>query len=137
MKCDVFSWIHRYCKNVLTVFIATRNELENDDLENDDLENDDLENDDLEHDDLEHDDLENDDLENDDLENDDLENNDLENDDLENDDLENDDRDGVARRIKGLEGYRRWEIRGRYEGIMKAREVSEERKLQKYSKYYL
>ena len=58
-------------------------------------------------------DLENDDLENDDLENDDLENDDLENNDLENDDLENDDRDGVARRIKGLEGYRRREIRGR------------------------
>ena len=37
----------------------------------------------------------------------------LENGDLENDDLENDDRDGVARRIKGLEGYRRREIRGR------------------------
>ena len=36
----------------------------------------------------------------------------LENDDLENDDLENDDEDGVARRIKGLEGYRRREIRG-------------------------
>ena len=47
------------------------------------------------------------------LENDDLENDDLENDDLENDDLENDDKDGVARRIKGLEGYRRREIRGR------------------------
>ena len=59
------------------------------------------------------------DLENDDLENDDLETNDLENDDLENDDLENDDRDGVARRIKGLEGYRRREIRGRQGGIMK------------------
>ena len=43
----------------------------------------------------------------------------LENDDLENNDLENDDRDGVARRIKGLEGYRRREIRGRWEGIMK------------------
>ena len=42
-----------------------------------------------------------------------LENDDLENDDLENDDLENDDRDGVARRIKRLEGYRRREIRGR------------------------
>ena len=52
-------------------------------------------------------------LENDDLENDDLENDDLENDDLENDDLENDDKEGVARRIKGLEGYRRREIRGR------------------------
>ena len=39
-----------------------------------------------------------------DLENDDLENEDLENDDLENDDLENDDREGVARRIKRLEG---------------------------------
>ena len=73
----------------------------------------------LENDDLENNDLENDDLENDDLENDDLENDDLENDDLENDDLENDDRDGVARRIKRLEGYRRREIRGRYEGIMK------------------
>ena len=34
-------------------------------------------------------------------------------DDLENDDLENDDGDGVARRIKRLEGYRRQEIRGR------------------------
>ena len=37
----------------------------------------------------------------------------LENDDLENNDLENDDSDGVARRIKGLEGYRGREIRGR------------------------
>ena len=46
----------------------------------------------------------------------DLENDNLENDDLENDDLENDDRDGVARRIKGLEGYRRRRIRGRWEG---------------------
>ena len=94
------------------------NDLENDDvenadLENDDLENDDLENNDLENDDLENNDLENDDLKNDDLENDDLENDDLENDDLENDDLENDDRDGVAQRIKGLEGYRRQEMRGR------------------------
>ena len=52
-------------------------------------------------------------LENDDLENNDLGNDDLENDDLENNDLENDDKDGVARRIKGLEGYRRREIRGR------------------------
>ena len=60
-----------------------------------------------------HDDLENDNLENDDLENDDLENDNLENDNLENDDLENDDGDGVARRIKRLEGYRRREIRGR------------------------
>ena len=69
---------------------------------------------------LENDDLENkDDLENDDLENDDLENKDLENKDLENDDLENDDKDGVGRRIKGLEGYRRREVRGRWEGIMK------------------
>ena len=51
-------------------------------------------------------------LENDDLENDDLENNDLENNDLENDDLENDVRDGGARRIKRLEGYRRREIGG-------------------------
>ena len=42
-----------------------------------------------------------------------LENNDLENDDLENEDLENNDRDGAARRIKRLEGYRRREIRGR------------------------
>ena len=42
-----------------------------------------------------------------------LENDELENNDLENDDLENDDKDGVARRIKGLEGYRRREIRGR------------------------
>ena len=66
---------------------------------------------------LENDDLENNDLENDDLDNDDLENDDL--DDLENDDLENDDKDGVARRIKGLEEYRRREIRGRQEGIMK------------------
>ena len=41
------------------------------------------------------------------------ENDDLANDDLENNDLENDDRDGVARRIKGLEGYRRQEMRGR------------------------
>ena len=49
----------------------------------------------------------------DDLENDDLENDDLENDDLENDDLENDDRDGVARMIKRLEGYRKRKIRGR------------------------
>ena len=49
----------------------------------------------------------------DDLENDNLGNDDLENDDLENDDLENDDRDGVARRIKRLEGYRRREIRRR------------------------
>ena len=48
-----------------------------------------------------------------DLENDNLENDDLENDDIENDDIENDDRDGVARRIKGLEGDRRREIRGR------------------------
>ena len=48
-----------------------------------------------------------------------LENDDLENDDLENNDLENDEKDGVARRIKGLEGYRRREIRGREEGIMK------------------
>ena len=32
---------------------------------------------------------------------------------LENDDLENDDSDGIARRIKGLEGYRGREIRGR------------------------
>ena len=79
----------------------------------------DLENDVLENNDLEKDDLENNDLENDVLENNDLENDDLENDDLENDDLENDDRDGVARRIKGLEGYRRREIRGRQEGIMK------------------
>ena len=37
----------------------------------------------------------------------------LENDDLENEDLENNDRDGAARRIKRLEGYRRREIRGR------------------------
>ena len=50
---------------------------------------------------------------NDDLENNDLENDDLENNDLENDDLESDDSDGVARRIKGLEGYRGREIRGR------------------------
>ena len=108
MKCDVFSWIHRYCKNVLTVFIATRNELENDDLENDDLENDDLENDDLENDDLEHDDLEHGDLEHDDLEHDDLE----------NDDLENDDRDGVARRIKRLSrGVQKRTIGGNYEGV--------------------
>ena len=42
-----------------------------------------------------------------------LENDDLENDDLENNDLENDDSDGVARRIRGLEGYRGREIRGR------------------------
>ena len=63
--------------------------------------------------------LENDDLENNDVENDDLENDDLENDDLENDDLENNDKDGVARRIKGLEEYKRREIRGRQEGIMK------------------
>ena len=48
-----------------------------------------------------------------------LENDDLENYDLESDDLENDDKDGVARRIKGLEGYGRREIRGRKEGIMK------------------
>ena len=47
------------------------------------------------------------------LENDDLENDDLENDDLEKDDLENDVRDGVARMIKRLEGYRRRKIRGR------------------------
>ena len=73
----------------------------------------------LENDDLENDDLENNDLENNDLENDDLEKDDLENNELENDDLENDDRDGVARRIKGLEGWRRREIRGRWEGIMK------------------
>ena len=33
---------------------------------------------------------------------------------VENNDLENDDRDGVARRIKGLEGYRRRRIRGRW-----------------------
>ena len=33
-------------------------------------------------------------------------------------DLENDDRDGVARSIKRLEGYRRREIRGQQEGIM-------------------
>ena len=113
MKCDVFSWIHRYFKNVLTVVITTRNELENDDLENDDLENDDLKNDDLENDDLEHDDLENDDLENDDLENDDLEH-----DDLENDDLENDDRDGVARRIKRpSRGVQKRTIGGNYEGV--------------------
>ena len=32
---------------------------------------------------------------------------------LENEDLENNDRDGAARRIKRLEGYRRREIRGR------------------------
>ena len=69
--------------------------------------------DDLENDNLENDDLENDDLENDDLGNDDLENDNLENENLENDDLENDDGDGVARRIKRLEGYRRREIRGR------------------------
>ena len=48
-----------------------------------------------------------------DLENDDLKNDDLENDDLEIDDLENDDVDGVVRRIKRLERYRRREIRGR------------------------
>ena len=42
-----------------------------------------------------------------------LENDDLENEDLENNDLENDDSDGVARRIRGLEGYRGREIRGR------------------------
>ena len=69
----------------------------------------------LENDDLENDDLENDDLENDDLESDDLENDDLENDDLENDDLENDDKDGVARRTKGLEGYRMREMDDRRE----------------------
>ena len=98
MKCDVFSRIHRYCKNVLTVVITTRNELENDDLENDDLENDDLENDDLK--------------------NDDLENDDLEHDDLENDDLENDDRDGVARRIKRpSRGVQKRTIGGNYEGV--------------------
>ena len=84
-----------------------------------DLENDDLENDDLENDDLENNDLENDDLENDDLENNDLENDDLENNDLENDDLESDDSDEVARRSKGLERYRGWEIRGRQEGIIR------------------